>query len=104
MLLLKTTAQQDPSSFVRQAAVEALAQDWLTNTEVVKLLYWVARHDLFERVEDWQLNPRLTALQALIRNYSAYPRIQQLLNYALQDEDEQVREWAQSQNLRSAED
>jgi hypothetical protein len=57
-----------------------------------------ALHDPFKRQEDWQDNPRLIALKAILSNYSDRPQVQELLrNRAEQDPDEQVREFAQTQ-------
>ncbi len=62
--------------------------------------FWgqIVTDDPFERDKYWEGNPREIALNALLTHYSTYPKTLELLrDRALNDPDEQLREWAQEQ-------
>jgi predicted NACHT family NTPase len=97
-LMLKILAQQDKSPLVRSAAVRSLAEFWKEDTEILELLCWTVEKDSFEREGRWQRNPRQTSLEALLSHYPTHTKTLELLrDRAINDPDEQLREWAQQQ-------
>ncbi|NET05653.1 MAG: NACHT domain-containing protein [Symploca sp. SIO2B6] len=96
--LLKLWAQQDEDSDVRLAAVQEIAQGWKDEPWMFEFLYERATNDPFERQKDWEDNPRLTALKAIIKQYRDHTEILLLLRNRIDnDTDKQVREYAQQQ-------
>ncbi len=93
--LLKQRAQADDHSDVRSTAVQELARGWKDEPWVFEFLYNVALNDPFECQEDWETNPRQTALEIIIKQYPNYPQTLPLLqDRAENDPDEQVWEFA----------
>ncbi|NET52664.1 MAG: NTPase, partial [Merismopedia sp. SIO2A8] len=93
--LLKLSAQQDKHLDVRQAAVKEIAQGWKDESWILEFLCDRATNDLFQRQKDWEGNPRLTALEAIIKQYPNHPQTLILLrDRAKNDLDEQVRKFA----------
>ena len=66
---VKQLARSDNNRAVRRAAVQELARGWKDESGIFQLLCDVAIHDPFDRQEDWQDNPRQTALTAMIELY-----------------------------------
>ncbi|HEY9816317.1 MAG TPA: HEAT repeat domain-containing protein, partial [Candidatus Obscuribacterales bacterium] len=94
--MLKDRVLQDDAWQVRRAAAAAIAQGWKDDPEVIQLLLQVAMQDPFKRESRFQDNPRLTALEALLRQAPTAPNIMELLrDRAEHDGDEQLRDWAQ---------
>ncbi|NEO29370.1 MAG: hypothetical protein F6K36_02735 [Symploca sp. SIO3C6] len=80
---------------MRQVAVQELAKGWKDESWILEFLCDRATNDLFQRQKDWEGNPRLTALEAIIKQYPNYPQTLILLrDRAKNDLDEQVRKFA----------
>lgn len=65
----------------------------------------IALNDSFKRKYDFETNPRQTALEALLKNFSDNPKTLKILNQvALNDSDEKLREFAvqKLQDLKKA--
>jgi hypothetical protein len=93
---LQQLAQSDNNWDVRRAAVQELARGWKDESGIFELLGDVAIHDPFEREEDWQDNPRQTALAATIELYPDRPQTLELVrDRAQNDRDQKLREFAQ---------
>jgi len=93
---LKQLAQSDDNWDVRRAAVQELARGWKDESGIFELLGDVAINDPFDREEDWQDNPRQTALAAMIELYPDRPQILELVrDRAQNDRDQKLREFAQ---------
>jgi predicted NACHT family NTPase len=94
--ILKQLAQSDDNSDVRYAAVQELARGWKDDPELFELLCDVAINDPFDCEEDWEDNPRPTALAAIIELYPDRPQTLELVrDRAQNDRDEKFREFAQ---------
>ncbi len=95
--LLKNSAQFDEDYFVRIEAIRSLAKRW-RDKSIFDFLATLAVIDPFERKHKSQDNPREAALESLLTYYPGYPKTLELLrDSALNDPDEQLREWAQEQ-------
>jgi hypothetical protein len=93
---VKQLAQSDSNWAVRRAAVQELARGWRNESGIFELLCDVAINDPFDREEDWQDNPRQTALAAMIELYPDRPQILELVrDRAQNDRDQKLREFAQ---------
>ncbi|MEP0800313.1 HEAT repeat domain-containing protein [Funiculus sociatus] len=93
--LLRDRAVNDPDYEVREFAVQELARGWKDAPGMFEFLCDRALNDPFERNEDWEDNPRQTALDAIIKNYPDHPQTLPLLrDRAEHDPDEKVREFA----------
>jgi len=93
---------QDESHLVRRRALEGLMRNqvWRDSSEVADVIFHLAENDLYELEDDsdWEENIRLQALKAIISNYPAHSKTPELLrDRAINDPDEQLREWAQEQ-------
>jgi len=95
--------QIDASSIVRHAALCHLIYGFKVHkskdsSDAASLLAKIATSDVFAREQVAEDNPRLTALQFLARFYPTHPKTLELLrDRAINDPDEQLREWAQEQ-------
>jgi hypothetical protein len=99
--LLKTAAYIDQDWRVRGIAVEILIQQNANVPDLFDVLYQVAKEDLYEREADFEGNPRLIATQGVVHYYPTHPKTIELLrDRALNDSDEQLREWAEEQLRR----
>ncbi len=93
--LLKQRVTSDENWDVRGAAVQELALGWKDDPGMFEFLYYRVLNDPFKREEDWQDNPRQTALESIIQHYPNHPQTLPLLqDRAKNDPDEQVREFA----------
>jgi predicted NACHT family NTPase len=93
---LKDRALQDEHSSVRETAVAAIIHYGQKDSELFEFLENITLNDPFEREDDWEVNPRQTALEALLENFSDTPKTLEILNQvALNDSDEELREFAQ---------
>lgn len=96
--ILKQVATTDQDSFVRQATLQQIAKGWLTGAKLREFLCDRALHDPFTGPEDGSINPRQTALEILLEQYSYHPEIMALLRDRSQhDPDEKLRSFAQKQ-------
>ena len=94
--ILKDKAQNDEYWPVRTAAVQGLAQGWKDEPGMFERLSQIAHTDPFVRKNNFQTNPRQTALKAILQNYPDRPEILQLLHdRSTNDTDEQLRQFAQ---------
>ena len=95
--ILKTCAQSSESFFgVRSEAITELACIWGNKDELFGFLYECAVNDPFVRKDLSNRNPRIRALQAIIKNYSNHPQTLPLLkDRAENDPDEKLRKFAQ---------
>ena len=92
---LKERALNDQDEYVRSAAVQAIGQGWRDDLQTFDFLCDRAIHDPFEREEDWQANPRQTALEAILKHYRDKPQTVDLLKVISQnDSDEKLKEFA----------
>lgn len=83
---------------VRRAAMQELARGWKNEPGMLEFLCDRAINDPFKRQVDWQTNPRLAILEAIIEHYHDYPQTILLLrDRADNDPDEKVREFAKNQ-------
>jgi HEAT repeat protein len=99
-LILKQRSQRDEDWGVRRIAIDAISKYFSSEPGVFELLCDVIRNDSFTRNVSlsWEDNPRKFALQGLLTHYPNHPTTLELLNdKAVNDQDEQLREWAQQQ-------
>ena len=102
---LKDRALQDEHWDVKRAAVFAIAQYWKEDPELFNFFANIALNDPFKREDNWQTNPRQTALKALLKNFSNNPKTLEIFNQvALNDSDKRLREFAvqKLQDLKQA--
>jgi len=96
--ILKDRAENDNEHFVRKVAVQELKQFINNDLSIFESFLKIVVNDSFNREESWQINPRQTALEALLNYYPEQPKVFEILkDRALNDPDEQLREWAQQQ-------
>ena len=95
---LKERALNDQDEYVRSAAVKAIGQGWKDDLQTFDFLCDRAIHDPFEREEDWQANPRQTALEAILKHYRDKPQTVDLLKAIAQnDSDEKLKKFAEEE-------
>ena len=96
--MLKKIAIQDISNDVRWEAIKAISQGWKDDPQTFDFLCDRAIHDPFKREEDWQENPRQTALEAILKHYSDKPQTLELLKtISNNDRDEKLKEFAKKE-------
>jgi predicted NACHT family NTPase len=104
-LLIKSAAQNDIDSAVRVTALIALVEIGKDESWIVDFLCHVTTSDSFEREHAEQHNPRKVALEALFLYQPTHPKTIALLrDRALNDPDEQLRQWAQERLDQIAEE
>ncbi len=99
-LILKQRSQTDEDWGVRRVAIDAISKYFWSESSVFELLCDVVRNDPFTRNVSlsWEDNPRQFALQGLLNHHPNHPITIELLNdKAVNDQDKQLREWAQQQ-------
>ncbi|MGD1712502.1 HEAT repeat domain-containing protein, partial [Dapis sp. BLCC M172] len=93
--LLKQRVVSDENWEVRLEAVEQIATGWKHEPGILELFYNTALHDPFQRENEYQHNPRQTALEAIVKQYPDHRQTLPLLqDRAANDPDEQLRKWA----------
>jgi len=93
--LLKQQVVSDNSSDVRLEALRQIVTGWKHKPGMFELLYQTALNDPFQGDNEFQDNPRQTALEAIVKQYPDHPQTLPLLqDRAANDPDEQLREWA----------
>ncbi len=93
--LLQQLLQSDEHWAVRRTAVEEIARSWKEESWMLEFLCDRILNDPFERQEPWEGNPRLVALEIIIKQYPDNPQTLPLLrDRAENDSDEQLREFA----------
>ncbi len=97
--LLKERVRQDEEWIVRYAAVRGIADEFPTAPGIFELFCEVVETDRFAQQHLYdRRSPRFSALKALINHYPTHPKtVNLLLDRAINDPDEQLREWAQEQ-------
>jgi len=97
--LLKLCAQSENCFFgVRSEAITEIANGWAKAPWVFEFLCDRAVDDPFVRKHESNRNPRLRAINALRTHYPTHPKTIELLrDRAINDPDEQLRQWAQEQ-------
>ena len=97
--LLKTCAESEAVHFgVRSEAITELANGWTHETWVFNFLCERLILDPFVREHTSNRNPRLRAIEALLEHYPTHTKTLEILNdRALNDPDDQLRQWAQDQ-------
>jgi HEAT repeats len=101
--IFKNCARNDNDSFVRHIALEALAKRRKYRTNIFDFLYCIVLDDPFQRQNpaEYEYNPRLTALRAVIKNYRDRSEVLDLLlDRSKNDPDEQVRKYAEEQLVK----
>lgn len=92
---LKTSAQNSPDNLLRYFSVREIVRCYSNHPETFDFLVSIS---LFDSSKDSELNPRMVALEGLYSHYSNQPKTLELLcDRAVNDPDEQLREWAQEQ-------
>jgi hypothetical protein len=90
--------QEDADWGVRYNSIEAIVKHYYNAPKIFELLCDLIQKDPFVRTHSEQNNPRQPALQALLAQYPTHTKTHELLRErALNDSDEQLREWAQVQ-------
>lgn len=96
--LLRKRVRQDTDSFVRRAAIAAIATYCFQHSETYGLLCFTTINDPFRHQKGHELNPRQAALEGLLKHYEdCYRTLELLCDRAINDPDEQLRGWAQEQ-------
>ncbi|OKH17435.1 NACHT domain-containing protein [[Limnothrix rosea] IAM M-220] len=91
-------AQSDENWATRHSAVETLSQYWGCSSDLSDIFSEIAVNDPGGEKGYLEGDPRCAALEALITHYPTYPKTIKLLrDHAINDPDEQLREWAQEQ-------
>ncbi|WP_271252917.1 NACHT domain-containing protein [Pseudanabaena sp. Chao 1811] len=102
--LLIDCALNDQHEYVRSAAVKEIAKGWKDDLQTFNFLCDRAIQDPFKRKVDWQINPRQTALEAILKHYSDKPQILELLKtVSNNDPDEQLKEFAKEELAKLSE-
>ncbi len=96
--LLKDCALNDENWALRGTAVQGIAKGWKDDPQTFDFLCDRAIHDPFERLFDFQDNPRQTALEAILIHYSDKPQTLELLKtVSNNDRDEKLKEFAKKE-------
>jgi predicted NACHT family NTPase len=94
-VLLQACIQSNESWEVRRAIVRTLGKNLSHEPRMFEFLCNCAINDPFERKNEWQDNPRQTALKAILKHHRDNPRTLELLrDRAENDPEEQLREFA----------
>ncbi|TYQ27829.1 NACHT domain-containing protein [Pseudanabaena sp. UWO311] len=102
--LLKDRALNDQDNDVRMAAVQEIAKGWKDDLQTFDFLCDLAIHDPFKRAEDWETNPRQTALEGILKHYSDKPQTLELLKtVSNNDRDEKLKEFAKEELAKLSE-
>jgi GTPase SAR1 family protein len=98
LILLENLLRNDTNKHVRGVAATVICEHFSQFPEISELLYEIVLQESFLPKSVWNQNPRQNALEALLRNYSTHSKTIELLHdRAINDPDEQLREWAQEQ-------
>lgn len=93
--LLCELAEDDQDWQARVLVVEAIGRYYWNDPKIFELLCNIVTSDLFIRREDWEQNPRQFSLKVLHERFFTHPKTLELLrDRAINDPDEQLREWA----------
>jgi len=91
-------AKHDSDGRVRSYILSKLPVYWKEDPSVFDFLCQQAVLDSYQIGKVKRPNPRKAALESLLTHYSSHPKtFEQLCDRALNDPDEQLREWAQEQ-------
>ncbi|NES64914.1 MAG: HEAT repeat domain-containing protein [Okeania sp. SIO2D1] len=93
--MLKKLAESDDNFYVRRSAIQQLALGWHDDPGMFEFFGVRAYSDPFVRQEEWEDNPRQTALEVILEQYQEKTQIFQILcDRAENDLDEQVQKFA----------
>jgi hypothetical protein len=96
--LLRCCIQSDRSWRVRCVAIQQILKVWAKTSDLTNLLINTILSDPFKKKFDRQVSPQFVAIQGLLEYYPTHPKTLELLHdRALNDPDEQLRQWAQEQ-------
>ena len=99
LLFLKNLLQYSKNLSLRIAAADALAKNWQGENDLLNFLCTCAIDNFFARDRypySYEEVPRIFVLDIISRSYPDYPQTLELLrDRAINDPDEQLREWAQ---------
>jgi HEAT repeats len=98
--LLKQCVQTHSEPVVRYKAIQLISENFHQEPGIYEFFCTIAQSDPFKAWEEGDpiLNPRFWALKTLITKYPTHFKPLELLrDLALNDPDEQLREWAQQQ-------
>jgi predicted NACHT family NTPase len=102
--LLKDRALNDQYWAVRHVAVHEIAKGWKDEPQTFDFLCDRAIHDSFKREYSFEINPRQTALEAILKHYSDKPQTLELLKtVSNNDPDEQLKEFAKKELAKLSE-
>ncbi|GBO52694.1 hypothetical protein APA_363 [Pseudanabaena sp. lw0831] len=106
--LLKDRALNDQNEYVRMAAVQEIAKGWKDDLQTFDFLCDRAINDSFVRGESLValafVNPRQTALEAILKHYSDKPQTLELLKtVSNNDPDERLKEFAKKELAKLSE-
>jgi predicted NACHT family NTPase len=98
--LLQQRVVSDESSDVRVEALQQIAIGWKHEPGTFELFYDTALNDPFQYEDEFETNPRQTALELIVKQYPDHPQTLSLLqDRAENDPDEQLQEWAKNKLL-----
>jgi hypothetical protein len=101
--ILKERAQFDNHPIARVEALQAIVSEYEESSDLLELLHEIILHNVpikkeFMEYLEREYNPQKTALESLLTHYPTHPKTIELLrDRALNDPDEQLREWAKEQ-------
>ena len=96
--LFKDRAIHDEDWGVRRAAINAISNHYGNHHETFDFMASIVRNDPFARIYKWQNNPRQTAMEVITLRGLTHPETISLLrDRAINDPDEQLRNWAKQQ-------
>lgn len=98
-LIKEVSKDKESDDYARWIAVSIISEYFMEVSEALDLLCHIGCNDPFGLVDGWwEINPRGTALEALLDYYPTHPKTIELLHdRAINDPDEKLREWAQEQ-------
>ena len=80
---------------MRGEALLQIASGWKQEPGTFEIFYDNVLNDPFERKNKYEINPRKTALEAIVKQYLDHPQTLPLLkDRAENDPDEQLQKWA----------
>jgi len=96
--MILEAAAKDYDWGVRCTAIRTIPKYFSNQIDIFTFLCKIIQNDPFQRNLSWEDNPRKTALEGLIEHCLSNPKTLELLrDRAINDPDEQLRQWAQEQ-------
>ncbi len=104
LALLKKCSINDKDNDVRDTSIRAIAEGWKNDLKIFEFLYDCALTDTFQRKHSLETNPRQTALEAILKHYSAKPQTLVLLKtISNSDPDKKLKEFAKKELAKLSE-